>query len=90
MFTCLITHENDGCACQAQTSRTYGVVALLHITYSMRDRMCDLMITDDLLEFQSPSSILAEVSSGDLDVLSDQESDENCEQDDCNRSRDSS
>ena len=58
--------------------------------YSMRDRMCNLMITDDLLEFESPSSILAEVSSGDLDVLSDLESDENCEQDDCNRSWDSS
>ncbi|KAA6429647.1 MAG: hypothetical protein FRX49_00081 [Trebouxia sp. A1-2] len=46
--------------------------------------------TDDLLEFQSPSSILAEISSGDLDVLSDLESDDNCEQDDCNRSWDSS
>ncbi len=56
----------------------------------MRDRMCNLMITDDLLEFESPSSILAEVSSGDLDVLSDLESDENCEQDDCKRSWDNS
>lgn len=58
--------------------------------HSMRDSICDLMITDDLLEFQSPSSILAEISSGDLDVLSDLESDDNCEQDDCNRSWDSS
>lgn len=56
----------------------------------MRDRMCNLMITDDLLEFESPSSILAEVSSGDLDVLSDLESDENCEQDDCECSWDNS
>jgi hypothetical protein len=56
----------------------------------MRDRMCNVMITDDLLEFESPSSILAEVSSGDLDVLSDLESDEDCEQEDCNRSWDSS
>ena len=31
---------------------------------------------DDLLEFESPSSIMAEVSSGDLDVLSDFEADE--------------
>ncbi|KAL0051605.1 hypothetical protein WJX82_010640 [Trebouxia sp. C0006] len=46
--------------------------------------------TDDLLEFQSPSSILAEVSSGDLDLLSDLESDEDCEQDECNRSWESS
>ena len=33
------------------------------------------MDADDLLEFESPSSILAEVSSGDLDVLSDSEGD---------------
>ncbi len=58
--------------------------------YSMRDRMSNLMITDDLLEFQSPSSILAEVGSGDLDLLSDLESDEDCEQDECNRSWESS
>ena len=91
MITCLVTHENDGCAFQAQIIRTYSVL-LPYYTYknSMRDRMCDLMITDDLLEFQSPSSILAEVSSGDLDVLSDLGCDENCEQDDCNRNWDSS
>ncbi len=52
--------------------------------------MCNVMITDDLLEFESPSSILAEVCSGDLDVLSDLESDENCEQDDCECSWDNS
>ena len=33
-------------------------------------------LADDLLEFESPSSIMAEVSSGDLDVLSDIEADE--------------
>ncbi len=31
MITCLITHENDGCACHAQTVKTYSVVAVLHI-----------------------------------------------------------
>ena len=31
MITCLVTHENDGCAFQAQIIRTYSVVALLHI-----------------------------------------------------------
>ena len=79
-------------AVHVKLRRSECMVLLPYCTYSysMRDRMCDLMITDDLLEFQSPSSMLAEVSSGDLDVLSDLESDENCEQDDCSRSWDSS
>ncbi len=31
MIACRTTHENDGCARQAQTIRTYVVAALLHI-----------------------------------------------------------
>ncbi len=31
MIACRVTHENAGCACQAQILTKYGVVALLHI-----------------------------------------------------------
>lgn len=36
--------------------------------------------TDDLLEFESPNSLLAEASSGELDVLSDSDIEDDCDE----------
>ena len=35
---------------------------------------------DDLLEFESPNSLLAEASSGELDVLSDSDIEDDCDE----------
>ena len=85
------THVTVTCTChysQLRTGMGYVIISesawSLHILSHSKSghkhptKRQTVGAADDLLEFESPSSILAEVSSADLDVLSEFEADEDC------------